>query len=192
MSPAPVAVLDERIEKTPYRLTLRFDPNLTDGVEVILSNTKIADMWKGSEVALSLVRETTGREAGSYLLTLTRDYYAYWIRRVSAKDMARWDGTMILDLSPDVVSINLPEVITHRGTGGFVGIAKGAAFHMVVQSLSDLKYGAARMALKSVDGQWVMPDGMTKLQRLVLLDPVAFDEDEYLDALVDDLVENEE
>ena len=191
LSPAPVAVLDERIEKTPYRLTLRFDPNLTDGVEVILSNTKIADMWKGSEVALSLVRETTGREAGSYLLTLTRDYYAYWIRRVSAKDMARWDGTMILDLSPDVVSINLPEVITHRGTGGFVGIAKGAAFHMVVQSLSDLKYGAARMALKSVDGQWVMPDGMTKLQRLALLDPGAFDEDEYLDALVDDLVEAE-
>lgn len=191
LSPAPVAVLDERIGKAPYRLTLRFDPALTDGFEVMLSNHKVADMWKGSEAALSLVRQSDGRDAGSYILTLTKDYYAYWVRRISAQDMARWDGTMLLELAPGTLTITMPDVVTHRGTS-FVGIAKEAAFHMVVQSLSDLKYGAARMALRSVDGQWVMPDGMTQLQRLALLDPDAFDEDEYLDALIDDLVEEEE
>jgi len=188
LSPAPVAVLDERIEKTPYRLTLRFDPALTDGLQVMLSNQKVADMWKGREFALSLVRQSEGRDAGNYILTLTHDYYAYWSRMISAQDMARWNGTMVLDLAPDTLTITLPDVVTHRGMD-FAGIAKEAAFYMVVQSLSDLNYGAARMALKSVDGQWLVPDGMTRLQRSALLDPAAFDADDYLDALVEELVE---
>ena len=189
LSPSPVAVLDERIEKTPYRLTLRFDPARTDGLEVMLSNSKVADMWKGSEVMLSLVRQSGGREAGSYVLTLTKDYYAYWIRTIPAQDMARWDGTMLLDLAPGTLTITLPDIVTHRGTS-FVGIAKEAAFHMVVQSLSDLKYGAARMALRSITGQWVTPEAMTPVQRQVLLDPALFDPDTYLDALVDQLLED--
>ncbi|MDZ4094256.1 MAG: hypothetical protein U1D35_05030 [Paracoccaceae bacterium] len=182
LSAAPVAVLDERIDKTPYRLTLRFDPALTDGLEVMLSNHKATDMWKGSEAALSLVRQSGGREAGSYVLTLTKDYYAYWIRRISAQDMARWDGTMLLDLSPDTLTLTLPDVVTHRGTG-FVGIAKEAAFHMVVQSLSDTKYGAARMTLRQVDGQWLMPRMMGARERMVLTDGADFDAEAYLDLL---------
>lgn len=188
LSPAPVAVLDERMAQTAYRLTLGFDPERTDGLQVILSGSRTADMWKGSEVGLSLVRDTTGREAGSHVLTLTRDYYAYWHRRLSAQDMARWNGTMILDLAPGTLTVTLPDIVSHRGTG-FVGIAKGAEFYMVVQSLSDLPYGAARMALQSLDGQWVMPDGMTALQRPLLLDPASFDPEAYLDAMIDELIE---
>lgn len=182
LSPSPVAVLDERIDKTPYRLTLRFDPALTDGLEVMLSNQKVADMWKGSEVVLSLVRQSGGREAGSYVLTLTKDYYAYWVRTISAQDMARWDGTMLLDLAPDTLTITMPDVVTHRGTS-FVGIAKEAAFHMVVQSLSDTKYGAARMALRQVDGEWIMPRMMSARERMVLIDSADFDAEDYLDLL---------
>ena len=182
LSPAPVALLDERIGKTPYRLTLRFDPALTDGLEVMLSNQKVADMWKGSEVALSLVRQSGGREAGSYVLTLTKDYYAYWTRTIPAQDMARWDGTMLLDLAPGTLTITLPDIVTHRGTS-FVGIAKEAAFHMVVQSLSDLKYGAARMALRQVDGEWIMPPMMSARERMLLTDSAAFDAETYLDLL---------
>ncbi|MDP4034274.1 MAG: hypothetical protein Q8P60_15775 [Pseudorhodobacter sp.] len=189
LSGAPVAVLDERITKTPYRLTLRFDPQLTDGVEVMLSNQKVADMWKGSDAALSLIRQSGGREAGNYVLTLTKDYYAYWIRTISGDDMARWDGTMQLDLAPDTLTVSLPGVVTLRGTG-FNGIAKGAAFHMIVQSRSDTKYGPARMALRQAEGQWIMPEGMTLLRRMELIDPTEFDAEAYLDALADDLQED--
>lgn len=189
LSSVPVAVLDERIEKTPYRLSLRFDPALTDGLEVMLSNQKVADMWKGSEVALSLVRQSGGREAGSYVLTLTKDYYAYWIRTISAQDMARWDGTMLLDLAPDTLTITLPDIVTHRGTS-FVGIAKEAAFHMVVQSVSDLKYGAARMALRHVDGEWIMPPMMSARERMLLTDSAEFDAEIYLDLLAAGLRED--
>lgn len=186
LSPAPVVLLDERIEKTPYRLTLRFDPLLTDGAEVILSGNKVADMWKGSEAMLSLIRQSSGRYTGHYVLSVTKDYYEYWIRSISAQDMARWDGTMMLDLSPGTFTVHLPGVVSQRGTG-FVGIAKGAEFHMVVQSRSDLKYGPARMALRHVEGEWIMPDGMSSLLRMELIDPAEFDAEAYLDVLIEDL-----
>ena len=96
--------------------------------------------------------------------------------------MARWDGTMLLDLAPDTLTITMPDVVTHRGTG-FVGIAKEAAFHMVVQSLSDTKYGAARMALRQVDGEWIMPRMMSARERMVLTDSADFDAEDYLDLL---------
>lgn len=189
LSPTPVATLDERIDKTPYRLVLSFDPLRTDGAEVFLSNQKSADMAKGSEVALSLVRQSEGRAFGSYVLTLTKDYYAYWIRTISADDMARWDGTMMLDLSPGVLTMTLPGVISHRGSG-FVGIGKGAAFHMVVQSLSDLKYGPARMALRQVTGEWLMPAMMTARDRMLLTEGSDFDAEAFLDLLSDRLSED--
>ncbi|MFV8823474.1 hypothetical protein ACNKW1_01970 [Thauera sp. WH-2] len=184
LSPAPVARLDQRILRTPYRLVLRFDPAATDGAQVMLSPHRVADMQKGSLLALSLVRTAEGRDAGSYVLTLTRDYYAYWSRRIPAEVMARWDGMLTIDLSPGSVVADLPGVTTMRGTG-FIGIAKGAELSMAIQSRSDAGNGPVRMALRQVDAQWVTPDGMTALERMELVDLQDFDPEAYLDVLID-------
>lgn len=188
LSPALVASLDERIERTPYRLTLRFDPTATDGAQVLLSTQRVADMQKGSLFAFTLVRTAGGRDAGSYVLTLTRDYYAYWSRRIPGEAMARWNGMLSIDLMPGVAVVDLPGVTTMRGTG-FIGIAKGAELYMAIQSRSDAGNGAARMALRQVDAQWVTPGGMTALERMELVDLEHFDPEAYLDVLIDALEE---
>lgn len=183
LSPTPVANLDERILRTPYRLCLRFDPAATDGAQVMLSPSKVADMQKASQVAVSLIRIAEGRDVGSYVLTLTRDYYGYWSRRIPGDVMARWDGMLTIDLSPGSVVADLPGVATMRGTG-FSGIAKGAELYMAVQSRSDTGNGGARMALRQVDGQWVTPDGMKALDRHYLVDPDQFSPEDFLNELL--------
>lgn len=189
LSPGPVAVLDDRIARTPYRLALRFDPLLTDGTEVFLSGRRDTDMSAGGEVQIGLIRQSAGRDEGSWLLTLRYDYYLYWARRIDAATMAGWDGRMDLDLSPGTVRIDLPGIVTLAGPG-FVGVAKGAALHMTVQSRSDTPYGAARMALASIDAGWRMPPAMTERERLELADPDAFEAEAYLDLLARDLSED--
>ncbi|SNX71513.1 hypothetical protein SAMN05878503_1108 [Cereibacter ovatus] len=185
LSSGPVAVLDARLARTPYRLSLRFDPAMTDSAEVILSTRRQPDLWNGSEIALRLLREAGPRGAGRWRLALMRDHYLHWTRQLTAEEMAQWDGGLDLDLGPGTVAATLSGVTTVAGTG-FVGVAEGTAFHMTAHSWAE-GYGGARMALTSVSGGWVTPPDMTARERLELVDADDFDAARYIDLLAREL-----
>ncbi|MDZ4310972.1 MAG: hypothetical protein U1A24_10520 [Cypionkella sp.] len=183
LSAKPVARLDDRLASTPYRLALTFDPGQTDGFEALLSNHKQADMWGDSSVLhLSLLRNQQGMRPDDWVLTLTQRYWYTWTRRLTAQDMAAWDGRLWLDLAPSTATLTLPGVVSHRGAT-FNGLAKGAALYLTVHSASAIRYGPTRMALSSITAGWVTPAGMTARQRMTLQDTADFDADAFLDLL---------
>lgn len=157
LSAKPVARLDERLASTPYRLALTFDPGQTDGFEVLLSNHKEADMWGDRSVLhLSLLRNQQGMRPDDWVLTRTQRYWYTWTRRLTAQEMAAWDGKLWLDLAPMTATLTLPGVVSHRGAT-FNGQAKGAAPYMTVHLASAIRYGPTRMALTGIAGGWAHP-----------------------------------
>ncbi|MGB8814690.1 MAG: hypothetical protein WCC57_16045 [Paracoccaceae bacterium] len=183
LSTNPIAVLDDRLALTPYRLTFAFDPGRSDGFEVLLSNHKEADMWGDSSVLhLSLLRNQQGLRPDDWVLTLTHRYWYTWTRTLSAQDMAAWDGALWLDLAPNTATVTLPGIVSQRGAS-FNGLAKGAALYMTVHSASAIRYGPTRLALTGIAAGWVTPAGMTARQRLTLQDTRDFDANAFLDLL---------
>lgn len=183
LSAKPVALLDDRLASTPYRLALTFDPSRSDGFEVLLSNHKETDMWGDRSVLhLSLLRNQQGMRPDDWVLTLTQRYWYTWTRRLTAQEMAAWDGRLWLDLSPATAKLSLSGVVTHRGAT-FSGLARGAALYLTVHSVSAIRYGPTRMALTGIAAGWITPDGMTARQRMTLQDTADFDANAFLDLL---------
>lgn len=188
LSGQPVAILDHRLERTGYGLAYQFDPAATDGFEVILSQTRTADMADGSEVILQLVRQPEGRTAGDWLLHAYGSYYRYWTRRIPAVAMAEWDGRFEVQLSagtgratiPGIAEVLAPDLVTIR---------PGISLFTTVHSRSALRYGPAKMTLREVRGGWITPPGMTERARLVLLGPEGFDPAVWVARLREELEE---
>lgn len=188
LSPVPVAVLDHRLERTGHRLTYAFDPDGTDGFEIILSQSRLPEMEDGSEVILQLVRQSEGRMAGDWLLHVWGGYYKTWTRRIPGKVMQDWDGRFEVALTRGTVQVTLPG-ITRLVAPDFIGIRPGVSLFTTVHSRSPLRYGPAKMALRAITGGWITPAGMTERARLVLLGPEGFDPEAWLGLLRDELEE---
>lgn len=188
LSPVPVAVLDHRLERTGYRLTYRFDPAATDGVEVILSTRRRANMEDGSEVILQLVRQSEGRLAGDWLLHAYAGYYKNWTRRIPAAAMAAWDGRFEVDLNAGTARVSLPG-IARMLAADLTGLLPGTELYTAVHSRSSQRYGAARMTLLELRGGWITPPGMTARARMVLMGSDGFDPEAWLDLLRTELEE---
>lgn len=188
LSSAPVAVLDHRLDRTSYRLDFAFDPAATDGAYVTLSQTPEPDMDDSGEIFISLVRQAEGRLAEDWLLQVHGGFYATWTRRIPAATMAAWDGRMTLRIDRGGATISLPG-ITDLHAPEFIGFRKGVSLFATVQSLSFDRYGAAKMALRSVDGGWITPSGMTARSRLLLMGTRDFDAEEYVRLLRAELEE---
>lgn len=188
LSPVPVAVLDRRLDRTLYGLTFAFDPAATDGTEIILSQTRQADMTGSGEIYIQLVREAQGRLAGDWLLQVQGGHYAIWTRRLPAALMARWDGRLTVRIDKGAATVSLPG-ITDLFAPDFVGFRDGVSIFASVHSLSSERYGPAKMALRGVEGGWITPPGMTPRARLLLLGTAEFDAKDYVRLLRAELEE---
>lgn len=188
LSSAPVAVLDRRLDRTSYRLDFAFDPAATDGAYVTLSQTPQPDMDDNGEIFISLVRQAKGRLAEDWLLHVQGGFYATWTRRIPAAKMAGWDGRLTLRIDRGAATVSLPG-ITDLHAPDLIGFRKGVSLFATVQSRSFDPYGAAKMTLRSVDGGWITPSGMTARSRLLLMGTKDFDAEEYVRLLRAELEE---
>lgn len=188
LSVGPVAVLDHRLDRAGYRLAFAFDPPATDGAEILLSQTRAPDMADGAEISIRLVRQAQGRMAGDWLFQVQGGFYATWTRRIPAAAMEGWDGRLEIRIAKGAAQVSLPG-ITGISVRDFIGLRSGVSLFAAVQSRSSEPYGAARMALRSVDGGWVAPPGMTARTRLLLLGTENFDAETWIGLLRAELEE---
>ncbi|GAA0310059.1 hypothetical protein [Rhodovulum strictum] len=184
VSQAPLAVLDDRLERTAYRLELTVDPAMTDGVELLLSREPDANMARNAEMQLRLVRLGAGLHAGDWEMTLSRGVWNTATRLLPAAALAGWDGTIRIDLTPGTVSAALPGIVRLRGTG-FPANARGAALYGAVQSAAFRPRFPARLALTGLSAGWVVPPEASPIEREMLKDTDEFDPMRFL-GLVED------
>ncbi len=178
----PVMDLNERIQSTNLKFTLRFDPKATDGTQIVFSPHRIANMWGSRRASVYLIRAREGANAGCFVLGIDADAYRTWSRRIDAAWMdASWDGTLEIEITDGGLIARIPGAATVRGTD--LQLRKNTRLHMVVTAHPDRPYGSARMGLVSVASQWQLPAASGTLDRWSYVDDADFKPDEFLDDL---------
>jgi hypothetical protein len=174
--------LDARIQSTSFGYTLRFDPKITDGVQIMLSPNRVADMWSSRRASVHLIRHREGSLAGHYAVGIDADGYRQWWRPITAERMeADWDGTLTIEIENGALTVRVPGLATVRGAD--LGLGKNVRLHMVITAHPEKPYGAARMGLVSVTGRWRLPPLTSTLDRWSYVDDAEFDANGFLDDL---------
>ncbi len=171
--------VDRRIHQAFYRLTWKFDPKATSGIQVMFADGKYPAMWPKKFMYFSFIRAEKGPRKGNYVLDLggngaySRTVDGEWVKK-------HWDGRIIMEFfSNKWLRIRLPGGPSIRDYwnkflyGGY----------MTVYAHPSYQNGGAHMELEKITGQWVAPEGMTRIQRWCLLD----DEEFNVDAFIDDM-----
>jgi hypothetical protein len=188
LSTEPVLRFNERIAKTPYRLTLTVDPRATTGLRIVFSGDKVQEMWGGMAGAFRLIRRTQGEMAGKTHLQIRANGgpYAVWDRAISSAFLDKsWDGRIVLTFGDTWATAELPAIVALRGT--VFNLGPGASKYMTIYSEPEKEYKPSRLVLKRIEGGWVTPAGMTAADRWTLVDDAAFDKDRFLTDLAADL-----
>jgi hypothetical protein len=177
LSAAPIAFLDERIYRTPYRVSVKVAPSATTGFVVALGTDKRADMWAATRLWISLVRQVDGR----YVLSLHRTNYEAWSRTLAADLVERqWDGTLDVDLGDRWARVALGDLVAIRAPSGFDWLTR---LHATIVSHPAREHAPARLTLENVSTGWVTPAGMSAAERYELIDNATFDRDDFLAGL---------
>ncbi|WP_201352644.1 hypothetical protein [Hydrogenimonas urashimensis] len=174
--------LDRRIHRTPYRLTWTFDPKATSGIQVMFASGKYSEMWPEKFLYFSFIRMQNGPHKGDYVLDLggSGEYRRWvsgdWVKR-------HWDGRIIMELFSDRwLRLRIPDgpvIRDYRNPLLYGG-------YMTVYAHPPFERGGAHMELKKITGEWVMPEGMTKVQRWFFTDDENFDPDTFLREVVEE------
>jgi hypothetical protein len=174
--------LDARIQSTSFGYTLRFDPKITDGVQIMLSPNRVADMWSKRHASIHLIRHREGSLAGHFAVGVDADGYRQWWRPIAAGRMdAEWDGTLTIEIENGALTVRVPGLAAVRGTD--LRFGKNVQLHMVITAHPEKPYGAARMGLVSVTSRWRLPPLTSTLDRWSYVDDAEFDANAFLDDL---------
>ncbi len=184
-STEPVAVLDHRVERTPFRIALTIDPATSTGIQLYISPGAEDNMPKSNEGMVSFLRAADGIHAGEWRLTLAYGHWPTWSRWVDDRWLKdNWNGQIVLRLGKRWASVVLPSRdgpgLELRGNGFSTDYEK--AFYLSVLSLGDGKMRPAHLALGRIEAGWETPAGMTAMDRFGLVDDAAFDVDAFLAA----------
>lgn len=186
LSKKPVLKLDERIQSTSQKLTIKVDPKQTTGFQIMFHPGKRANMWGQSATGLvRFIRTSSGR----YQLTARggafNPYYT-WSRWVDGDWVKRnWDGTLVIEIGDGWMTAHLPGGPSVRAIG--VKTYKNAKRYMTIYSHPGKQAGASKLVLEKITSQWVMPDGMNKMDRWFYIEKNDFDPETFMKDLADDL-----
>jgi hypothetical protein len=185
VSRGPVLRLDERAQSTAYRLTFEFDPRRTTGTQIIFNADKRDNLWDGRRVSVALIRHTEGRYKDQYVLEVESDGYRRWSRAIDAAWMEQsWNGTLEVEAGERWLVARIPGASEVRGSD--LRLYKGDELYMVVSSHPAMAFAGSRMALRSIAGQWVLPETASALDRWSYVDDNRFDSAGFLDELASD------
>ncbi|MBM9520108.1 hypothetical protein JWG39_09805 [Desulforhopalus vacuolatus] len=189
LSKKPIINFNERILSTSHKLKLNIDPQKSTGFEILFHPGKHVDMWGNNfKAAMSLVRCSEGPCAGKYTLLLqnNRNPNHIWSRTINADWVEKkWDGRLTIETGNRWMAVHLSGGPSVRSSGFNIG--KNSKLYMTVYSRNYKNYGPAKFALEKITSEWVMPDGMTHMDRFVYVDDEDFDADAFLDNLADEL-----
>jgi hypothetical protein len=185
LSTQPVIRLDERVQLTSKRLTIKVDPKQSSGFQIMFHTKKVADMWgQHMKGAISLIRKTEGLDAGTHTFSLRQSNspYSIWERNLDSNWLDQnWDGTLILELGDHWMTASIPGGPGVRGTA--LSITKGYELFMTVYSHPEKTYGASSLAVENIKSAWLPIDGMSSLDRWLLVDKQEFDPTRFLQDL---------
>jgi len=182
LSKKPILDFNERILSTSHKLKIKIDPKQTTGFQIMFHSGKYADMWGNNfKSAISFVRCSKGPCAGKYTLLLKshRNPNYIWSRTIDADWVENdWDGNLTIETGNGWMAVNLSGGPSIRGSGFTIG--KGSKLYMTVYSRNYEGYGPAKFALEKITTEWVMPDGMSEMDRFIYVDDEDFDPDKFL------------
>ncbi len=188
VSTAPVAVLDHRVQRTPFRIALTLDPAQTEGVQLYLSPEPRDDMTAANEAAIVFQRAADGVHAGDWQLTLAAGYWPTWSRWIDDRWLAQnWTGEIVLRLGVRWVSVVLPATegppLELRGAGFTSDYAK--SFYLSALSVTDAIGRPGSLKLGPITTGWETPPGMDAAMRLGLVDDAEFDVEAFLGVAIE-------
>lgn len=187
LSDVPVAVLDNRVKQTPYRLQFRFDPDTFEGARIMLSPYHEHNMHESAKVKVIFARVNEGPNQGLYQLSLRQGYYSYWNRLVDPAWLAEhWRGDLDITLGHKVSAVDLGNGLTITGLDA--AIHPGSKFFMTLAPGAEEQYAPGGFTLQRFTGGWAEPDGMSASQSMALRDDVDFDPAAYLRALSSEIL----
>jgi hypothetical protein len=181
LSNEPIIRLDERIRRTPFRVTQHFDPGATTAFNVLVTRRTDPRAALGKyTLGLSLAPAGPGPFAGQYLLTLhANGVFRIWQRPVDPVRLhTHWDGNVVLEMGANRVTAILPGV-TRLSARGF-GFAPYQNHHLMVDARPTRVTGPVSLRLTGIQTGWVTPPLMDALDRLELVDIEAFDPDAFV------------
>lgn len=177
MSTRPALHVERRSDVAPYRFTVRVDPERTTGFVVALSAARAADMWSAEHLVwISLIRS----ESGTYELFLQQTPYFSWARPLTR----RWNGELTVALASDGLRVSVPGGPTIRTPNG---TRDDADYYLQVIAHPARSSAPARLALRSVLRERVLPPGLPAAERWGFLSPDEFKPDALLRDLQGDL-----
>lgn len=189
LSKKPILDFNERILSTSHKLKIKIDPKQTTGFQIMFHPGKYADMWGNNfKSAISLVRCTKDPCADKYtlLLRVSRNPNLIWSRTIDADWVEnKWDGRLTIETGNAWMAVHLSGGSSVRGSGFTIG--KNSKLYMTAYSRNYESYGPAKFALEKITSEWVMPDGMSKMDRFLYVDDADFDADAFLDELATEM-----
>lgn len=182
LSQAPALDFDGRIEATSHRLQIDVDPKQTTGFVAAFNWGKRAAMWDNDmAAAVVVVRAGDGPFAGRWVLQLRAGSgpYAVWTRPLDAAWFeTRWNGRVVLENGSRSMSVRLDGGPTLHASGFNIG--RGAKLYMTAYSAPPKEGAPARLVLRRITSQWVLPAGSTPADRWPFVDDERFDPQGFL------------
>ncbi|WP_165905359.1 hypothetical protein [Rhodovulum euryhalinum] len=188
-SAAAVIDIDKRIETTPLEVRFQFDPAEPDiGTRVFFTTNPGAYADKAGFV-VSLRRLPEGRNEGRVQVTLHAGHFSYghWTRTLPAGWQETWDGRMTLVLGAGRVAVMLGDREVLAANTDRSG--RFRSYHIAIVPGGLENRGSGRVTLRRIATAWRMPDGMTEMDRLRLVDADAFDAEAFADLLAAQLTD---
>jgi len=193
LSKKPILDFNERILSTSHKLKFKIDKKQTTGFEIMFHPGKYSSMYgANTKSIIRLTRCSKGACAGKYVLLLRINFNPnyIWSRTVDADWVENiWDGNLTIETGNRWMAVHLSGGPSVRAN---VSISKNSKLYMTVYSRNDESYGPAKFALEKITSEWVMPDGMSKMDRFLYVDDDDFAVDEFLDELSSDVFSAEE
>ena len=178
----PIITIDERIDKTAYKITAEFDAKTTKNFQVVMTPHSRGN-WNRYYKAC-YVQLFQNKQAENIFSLNCGGNKSYWKRQVSAEWLAsEWDGKLTVTIEKGWLQAQL-------GNGQTIRIAhtSPAKLYIYVVAL-DSRYAATKTAfmLKKLTGQWQYPEGMKSVDRWFYIDKVDFDPEQFINDLANDL-----
>lgn len=148
------------------------------------------DVERYAVAALTLESQSGTEQPGGLKVTFHTGHFHYdlWSRSLDASWRQSWDGSATIGFDQGEIYVLLGDdkilsALTSRSSGHgtyYAAVVPGGVFHR----------SSGRVTLKRVEAGWKTPPGMRALDRLHLSEEEDFSAQDYIDLLVQEILDN--
>jgi hypothetical protein len=148
-----------RIEKTPLKMSIYFNPKKTDNFDISLGNNHLFLEKKSDQ---------------TYIFKWGKN----WSRSINAKWIEdEWNGKINI-----IMAKNWTKVELDKGVGIYVseGVSRKFSIYILAKPLKTEIKNGAKLELKKITIEWITPENMSEIDRWELIDDEDFNPDTFL------------